>query len=168
MPQKLSLEQSNSLASQGITEFLLVAEALVEQQAETGEPLVQVREREREQELERLEPKVILAEQLALVQEPQASHQQRLGQVEGQVVEQVVEQAVGLAERLVLAVPQTASSWHQHLPELFWLVCQFVRLAEQLPSASLPSLWHVYLQRLEQAQEHQLRYQETHQSYLSL
>jgi hypothetical protein len=108
MPQKLSLEQSNSLASQGITEFLLVAEALVEQQAETGEPLVQVREREREQEqeLERLEPKVILAEQLALVQEPQASHQQRLGQVEGQVVEQ----AVGLAERLVLAVPQTASS----------------------------------------------------------
>jgi uncharacterized membrane protein len=73
MPQKLSLEQSNSLASQGITEFLLVAEALVEQQAETGEPLVQVRERE--QELERLEPKVILAEQLALVQEPQAIHQ---------------------------------------------------------------------------------------------
>jgi hypothetical protein len=106
MPQKLSLEQSNSLASQGITEFLLVAEALVEQQAETGEPLVQVRERKQELELERLEPKVILAEQLALVQEPQAIHQQRLGQV--------VEQAVGLAERLVerlvLAVPQTASS----------------------------------------------------------
>jgi predicted RNase H-like nuclease len=128
---------------------------------------VREREREQEQELERLEPKVILAEQLALVQEPQASHQQRLGQVEGQVVERALGQ-VEQVERLVLAVPQTASSWHQHLPELFWLVCQFVRLAEQLPSASLPSLWHVYLQRLEQAQEHQLRYQETHQSYLSL
>jgi hypothetical protein len=82
MPQKLSLEQSNSLASQGITEFLLVAEALFEQQAETGEPLGQVRERKQELELERLEPKVILAEQLALVQEPQAIHQQRRGQVE--------------------------------------------------------------------------------------
>jgi hypothetical protein len=106
MPQKLSLEQSNSLASQGITEFLLVAEALFEQQAETGEPLEQVRELE----LERLEPKETLAEQLALVQEPQASHQQRQGQVEGQVVEQAVGLAERLVERLVLAVPQTASS----------------------------------------------------------
>jgi hypothetical protein len=75
MPQKLSLEQSNSLALQGITVSLLAELALAGQQAETGEPQVQVQVREREQELERLEPKVILAEQLALVQEPQASHQ---------------------------------------------------------------------------------------------
>jgi hypothetical protein len=84
MPQKLSLEQSNSLASQGIAVSLVVELALAGQQAEKGAPLVQVREREQELELgrERLEPKETLAEQLALVQEPQAIHQQRQGQVE--------------------------------------------------------------------------------------
>ena len=71
MPQKLSLEQSNSLASQGITVSFVVALELVEQQVETGEPL----KLELELKRERLEPKVTLAEQLALEQEPQASHQ---------------------------------------------------------------------------------------------
>ena len=79
MPPTLSLEQSNSLASQGIAVSLVVELALAGQQAEKGAPQVQVRELELVREQERLEPKVILAEQLALVQEPQAIHQQRLG-----------------------------------------------------------------------------------------
>jgi hypothetical protein len=75
---------------------LLAAGALVGQQAETGGPLERVQEQVQKQVQVRVRPvpKVMLAEQLALVQEPQAIHQQRQGQVE----EQVEAQAVGRAE----------------------------------------------------------------------
>ncbi len=77
---------------------LLAAGALVGQQAETGEPQERVQEQVRERKQERPVPKVMLAEQLVLVQEPQAIHQQRHGQVEEQVEGQVEAQAVGRAE----------------------------------------------------------------------